>query len=171
MGKGKQFDLGSGALNHVLGGWSLGLITEIRSGSPFGMIENNAAICRCFADTVRTDAIAPYRKNPNFRDNVFQETYFDTSAFAAPANGTFGNTGRTIAIGPGAVGADLSVLKDVNISERQRLQLRVEMLNFINKTNFDLPNQNRGNSNFGFIRGTDNGLGPRIIQVGLHYKF
>jgi hypothetical protein len=89
----------------------------------------------------------------------------------APALYTFGNLGRTIAIGPGAIVADLSVLKSFTVREGQRIQFRLEMLNFLNHANFALPNQNRGNANFGRISGLINGNQARIIQLGLHYKF
>ncbi len=160
-----------GALRQIAGGWSFGLISEFRSGSPFGVIERNAASCRCFAPTLRSDAVGSFQKNPAWRDNVLDEPYFLTGAFAAPAEGQFGNTGRTVGIGPGAVSADLSILKDFNFDEHKRLQFRVEMLNFINHTNFNLPEQRRNVGGAGLVRSTAPGLGSRIIQLGLHFKF
>lgn len=159
------------ALNHVVGGWQTSLIYEARSGSPFGVIENNAAAIYPTAVTVRSSAVGAYRQNPNWRNNVLSETFFDPSTFVAPAQYTFGNLGRTVAIGPGALIADLSVLKNIAVREQQRLQFRVEMLNFMNHANFALPNQNRGVANFGRVSGLINGNQARIIQLGLHYKF
>ncbi len=159
------------ALNSVIGGWSTSLIYEARTGSPFGVIENNAAAIYPTAATVRSNAIGAYRENPNWRNNVLAENFFDTSTFAAPALYTFGNTGRTVAIGPGAIIADLAILKSFQIREQHRLQFRAEMMNFINHANFALPNQNRGVANFGRISALANGNQARIIQLGLHYKF
>jgi hypothetical protein len=102
---------------------------------------------------------------------VLGESYFNTANFSAPAVNTFGNAGRAIASGPGAIVADLSVLKDFSFAERHRLQFRLEALNFINHANFALPNQQRGNSNFGRISSLVEGNQARIIQLGLHYKF
>jgi hypothetical protein len=73
--------------------------------------------------------------------------------------------------GPGAVIMDLSILKDYTIHEAHRLQLRCEMLNFINHANFGLPNLNRGSAAFGRITTLIAGNEARIIQLGLHYKF
>jgi hypothetical protein len=165
------FHAGQRVLNQVVGGWSTSLIYEARTGSPFGVIENNAAAIYPTAVTVRSNAVAPYRENANWRSNVLSENFFDTSAFAAPAQYTFGNLGRTVAIGPGAIIADLAVLKSIKIREQQRVQLRVEMLNFLNHANFGLPNQSRGVANFGRISGLIGGNQARIVQVGLHYKF
>jgi len=62
------------------------------------------------------------------------------------------NAGRTAGYGPGAIFMNLSVLKDFPLREGHRLQFRTEMLNFINKPNFGLPNLLRGNPAFGQIR-------------------
>lgn len=159
------------ALRQVVSGWSLSGIYEVRSGSPFGVIENNAAAIYPTAATVRSNAIAPYSRNSNWRDNVLTEPFFATNAFAAPAQFTFGNTGRTVAIGPGAVIADLAVLKSIAVGERHRLQFRAELLNALNRANFALPNQSRGVANFGRISSLANGNQARIVQLGLHYRF
>jgi hypothetical protein len=171
VGPGRAFSLGNRVLNRALGGWSTSLIYEARSGSPFGIIENNSAAIYPTAATVRSDVVAPYRENANWRSNVLGESFFDTSSFAAPQQYTFGNSGRTVASGPGAIVADVSVLKNFRVSESQRLQFRVEALNFINHANFALPNQQRGNSNFGKISSLVAGNQARIVQLGLHYKF
>jgi hypothetical protein len=162
---------GNTILNQIIGGWSASLIYEARTGSPFGIIENNAAAIYPTAVTVRSNAVAPYRRNPNWRANVLGEAFFDPTSFAAPAQYTFGNLGRTVAIGPGAIVSDLAVLKSIAVRERQRLQLRVEMMNFLNRANFALPNQGRGVANFGRISELIDGNQARIIQLGLHYKF
>jgi len=77
----------------------------------------------------------------------------------APAQYTFGNTGRTVAIGPGATISDLSLLKSIAIREQRRLQFRVEAMNFLNR------------ANFGRINSLIGGNQARIIQLGLHYRF
>ncbi len=159
------------ALQSVVGGWSASAIFEARSGPPFGVIENNAAAIYPTAVTVRSSALAPYERNANWRANVLTEPFFNPSTFATPAAYTFGNLGRTVATGPGAVIADLALLKNIPVREQQRLQLRVEMLNFLNHANFALPNQSRGVANFGRVSALANGNQARIVQLGLHYKF
>ena len=158
-------------LRQIIAGWSLGLIAEFRGGSPFGVLENNAAAVVRFAPAVRSDAIAPYAANSAWRDNVLGETFFDTAAFARPQRGQFGNLGRTVAIGAGAALVDLSILKDFSFGDRRRLQFRAEMLNLPNHPNFNLPEQRRGRGNFGRVSSLIPGNQARIIQLGLHYKF
>lgn len=162
---------GKGLLHQTIGGWSTSLLFEARSGAPFGVIENNGAAVYPTAAAVRSNVVAPYAQNTNWRANVLSEPFFNTASFAAPALYTFGNAGRTVASGPGAVIADISLLKDFRIAEGHRIQFRVESLNFINHANFALPNQQRGNANFGRINGLIGGNQARIVQLGLHYKF
>lgn len=171
FGAGRMFNSGNRLINQALGGWTTALVYEARTGSPFGIIENNGAAIYPTAAAVRSNAVSPYQQNPNWRNNVLGESFFDTSGFAAPQPNTFGNTGRTVASGPGAIVADLSVLKSFEIVEGHRLQFRLEALNFINHANFALPNQQRGNSNFGRINSLIGGNQARIVQIGLHYKF
>lgn len=171
VGRGRPVNVTNRFLNYLVGGWSTGIIVEARTGSPFGVIEDNPGGIYPTAVTVRSDAIGPYRRNPNWRKNVLQEPFFDTSVFVTPAKFTFGNLGRSVAIGPGAFIGDLSILKDLTIREGHRLQVRCEMLNFANHPNFGLPNQSRGTASFGRISSLIDGNQSRIIQLGLHYKF
>jgi hypothetical protein len=165
------FQQGRGLMRQAFGGWSTSLLFEARSGAPFGVIENNGAAIYPTAATVRSNALGAYQENVDWRANVLGQPFFNTGVFAAPARFTFGNTGRTVATGPGAVVADLSVLKDFRIAEGHRLQFRFEALNVINRANFNLPNQQRGNANFGRINSLVNGNQARVIQLGLHYRF
>lgn len=171
FGEGRAWSIGNRFLDQIAGGWSTSLIYEARTGSPFGVIENNASAIYPTAATVRSNVVAPYRENTNWRSNVLGEAFFDPASFAAPAQYTFGNAGRTIAIGPGAISSDLAVLKSFSVREQQRLQLRIEMLNFLNRANFALPNQSRGVANFGRVSSLAPGNQARIIQLGLHYRF
>lgn len=159
------------AKGKLYGGWTVASILELRSGSPFGVIENNLAPANAFLDTLRSNVVGSFQTVPSWRSNVLTQSYFNTSAFAAPAPFTIGNAGRTIGIGPGSVAMDMSLLKDFFIREGHRLQFRGEVLNLPNHPNFGLPNQNRGNANFGRINSLANGNPSRIFQLGLHYRF
>jgi hypothetical protein len=169
IGKGKPIVIGNRVLEAVAGGWSLSAILEARSGLPFGVIESNAAAIYPTAVTVRSSATAAFARNPNWRANVLGEKFFQTAGFVAPAFGTFGNLGRTVATGPGSTLADLSILKGFQVRERHRLEFRGDFLNFANHPVFGLPNQSRGTAAFGSINSLSGGA--RILQLGLHYRF
>jgi len=93
----------------------------------------------------------------------------DSSAFALPAQFTYGNAGRNILVGPGLVGADFSVFRDFPIKERLKFQLRAEMFNIFNHPNFGNPNTTWNTGSFGNI--TQTTTDNRDIQFGAKLVF
>ena len=165
VGKGRPINIANPVMNAIIGGWSTGIILELRTGAPFGIVENSAA-------AVRPNVVGNYEQNANWRANVLRQPYFNTSVFVAPPALTFGNAGRTIAAGPGAVVGDVSLLKDFAMPwEGHKLQFRWESLNFMNHPNFASPTTGHSNPNFGLITGLIGGNQARINQLGLHYRF
>src|SRR5262249_36256680 len=65
--------------------------------------------------------------------------FFNKSAFARPANGTFGTSGRNTIIGPTLHIVDFSVGKTTKFNERVALQFRAEFFNLFNHANLSLP--------------------------------
>jgi hypothetical protein len=68
--------------------------------------------------------------------------WFNPAAFLAPPanSGFYGNLGRDTLIGPGLATWDLSLLKDIEIRERAKLQFRAEFFNVLNRSNYNTPN-------------------------------
>ena len=75
-------------------------------------------------------------------------TWFDTTRFSAPANGTFGNVGRNVLTGPDLVNVDFSLFRKFRIKERGSLELRAEWFNLSNTPHFNNPSANISASNF-----------------------
>jgi hypothetical protein len=94
--------------------------------------------------------------------------WFDTSAFAMPAYGAFGNAGRNILTGPGYQNVNVSVVKNLRLSERASVQMRAEGFNLLNHTNLDLPDIFFGSPTFGKIQSAGS---PRRIQFGLKFIY
>ena len=157
-------------MNALAGGWSTGLIAEIRSGTPLSAIELTNQT-NSFSDGVRPNVTG----DPNLPSGrpLAQQLaqWFNVNAFAAPALYTFGNAGRTFGEGPGAVNLDGSLLRDIRIHESHVLQFRLEALNFLNHANFANPDTRRGSATFGQITSLAAGNQARIFQLGLHYAF
>lgn len=172
FGQGRRVAFSSGALNQILGGWSIGTIIEARTGPPFSTYWGNASQVFPTAARVRADATGDYRQNSAWRSNVRGEKFFDTSVFQRPARFTFGNVGRNAFIAPGALRSDVSLIKRINMPwEGHSLQVRAEVINLPNRANFGLPIGNVQNRAFGNVTGLTPGASGRILQLGLRYGF
>ena len=66
--------------------------------------------------------------------------YTPTNQVLVAPSGTFGNLGRNAITGPSFVNTDFSVMKDTKITERFKLQFRVEEFDLFNHPNFGNPN-------------------------------
>jgi hypothetical protein len=122
----------------LAGGWTLSAIGTFQSGFPFtpqlGYNPSNNGDSR---NPVRPSL------NPAFTGHVIEggpNQYFNPAAFIVPATGTYGNVGRNTLVGPGLAELDASLLKNLSLSERTRLQFRAEFFNLANHANFGTPN-------------------------------
>lgn len=151
----------------VVDGWSLTGIFTARSGSPFtvaaGRDNSLTSIGRDTADLIGDPKLPSGRSR---QEQISQ--YFNTSAFALNAPGTFGTSGLNILEGPGNYNVDFGVRKSFAIKESQGLQFRFEAYNVLNHANLGNPDANRSSPNFGRIFGVS---GPRVLEFGLKYMF
>jgi len=97
------------------------------------------------------------------------DRWFDTKAFISPVGFAFGNSGRNIITGPRLAQWDFSLFKSIPVTERVRLQLRVESFNFFNHPNFGLPNGAIGTAAAGTVSSTVGS--PRQNQFALKVLF
>jgi hypothetical protein len=96
------------------------------------------------------------------------DRWFDTTAFAVPAQYTIGNAGRNILYGPGSTSMDLKIGKNWTFRERVRLEYRLEMFNFTNTPNFGTPNGTLNNAQVARITSAAD---PRRVQMGMKLVF
>jgi hypothetical protein len=160
FGRSKRFAT-SGVAALVLGGWSIQGITSLLDGNPFSVQMssnnlNNGGFQR--PDRICDGSLPRSERSVN--------RYFDTACFVAPALYAYGNAGRNILIGPGAVNFDTAVLRDFTIKEGVRLQFRAEFFNFFNTPQFYPPNASIGSPDAGTISGVRGGSN-RQSQLGL----
>ena len=97
--------------------------------------------------------------------------YFNPAAFTDNALGTVGDAGRRTFSGPGMFNTDLVLKRNFQIRETQALQLRWEVFNVFNTTQFFGPEAVNGdvdNSLFGHVV---NAAPPRLMQLALKYTF
>ena len=106
--------------------------------------------------------------------NVPDGLYFNPAAFRRPvataADPTlFGNAGRNIVIGPNFQNVDMSLFKNIRLTERSKLQLRWEVFNVLNRANFQIPQHLLESSDTGQLRLTSNEA--REMQFAIRFIF
>jgi hypothetical protein len=94
--------------------------------------------------------------------------YLNLAAFQQPTLGTLGNMGRNNVRGPGTWQFDLSLSREFQIRESQKLEFRAEAYNFTNSFRPMNPAVAINGNTFGQIR---NSYDPRIMQFALKYVF
>lgn len=95
--------------------------------------------------------------------------WFNTSAFALAAPGTFGDSPRNLLRAPGVFNFDWSFAKSFRISERFSTQLRGDFFDLLNTPHFNAPGSSvASTSTFGVITAAGD---PRIVQISLRVRF
>jgi len=163
FGKGKPW-VTSGVPAFVLGGWALGGITTISSGPPITLTLN-------FDNANTGQSNRPDRLANGTLSNPTVERWFDTSAFAFPAQYTHGTAGRNILTAPGNVSTDASLQRNFNLPFRDgaRAEFRAEGFNVFNTPQLGTPGTALGAPAFGIIGGTSRN--NRQMQLGLRIVF
>jgi hypothetical protein len=160
---------------HVLGNWQLNGIFTAQSGTPFTVFDSRDVSLQGSAPEI--SGFSSNRPNlvgdPNAGPRTAKE-WLNKAAFQpiimdpnSPVQ-QFGNEGRNVVQGPGYTNWDFAAAKNIRISEGKEFQFRGELFNFLNHTNFRLPDSNVSSRTFGEIHSD---LGPRVIQVALKFLF
>ncbi|HEX6463287.1 MAG TPA: hypothetical protein VFZ98_02490, partial [Vicinamibacterales bacterium] len=145
-----------GVLGEFVAGWTIAGVYRLQGGFPF--LPTIADSNRLSADqthTVRPDLVPGVPLvNPLWNRNCpvsdVCEPYINPAAFTRPAKGTLGNAPRALDVrGPMQNYFDLSIQKNLATAHRMRLQLRVDMINAFNHTNFRTVPNNTGTDLFG----------------------
>ena len=102
----------------------------------------------------------------NLGDN--STAYFNPSLFTSEALGQIGDSSRRFFHGPGTNNWNISLIKDLRLTETKRLQFRAEVFNAFNHAQFLSPSGNILSGSFGFV--TSAGA-ARIGQVAAKFYF
>jgi hypothetical protein len=177
--------------NRGVEGWQIGIITQAQTGGPVHIVTGintfNGVI-----NTLRPDLIG----DPSIIGSPgqwFNNTVCDpriaagagsctsSSVFALPVSPGgvfhFGNLGRNAVYGPGFGDTDISLIKNLALAGKTRLQFRVEAFNIFNQANLGLPGRvaTVGSTSFGVITNTrfptgDSGS-ARQVQLAIKALF
>ncbi|MCL4401728.1 MAG: TonB-dependent receptor [Acidobacteria bacterium] len=162
FGKGKALLSRGGVLNALFGGWQLAGLASMRSGLPFTVTTSGGITNAGGQDRPNRIADGTLPAGQRSIDH-----WFDTSAFVAQPQYTYGNSGHNILFGPGMRNIDLSLSKSFSITESKHIQFRAESFNFTNTPSFGQPGANITALGVGQITGTTSE--PRRIQFGLKF--
>ena len=170
VGRDRHWKISNGLLNAIAGNWGTGVIAEIRSGTPWGVVEQTNH-SNTFAAAQRPTLLRDPTLDGSRSTAAMLAQYFDTSAFVDPGVGVFGDAARNIGHGPGVVNVDLSIHKGWKLTERFGLQFRGDFYNLPNHANFAEPNGQRGRSDFGQITTILTGSTGRQTQLSMRLEF
>jgi hypothetical protein len=161
-----------GFAGHTLGGWELSGIITFNSGLPLTVTGISADPAGLGLLDPNTNALARPDQigDPNKGAPHTIAQWFNTSAFTDvdPANIRPGNARPGTIKGPGIERYDLSLFKNIKMTEIVGMQFRLEAFNVFNHTNFQSIDTNLFSGTFGQVLDTHN---PRIVQLGLKLNF
>jgi hypothetical protein len=157
FGRGKHFlSSSSGVVNQVLGGWTANAIYTFQSGEPFAV--RSGAFTANGSHESRAGVVNPTQAQLQFLAGsslpgpvVFKPVEINpvtgqpytcgtnpSVTFCLPPPGQDG-AGRNIFVASSYWNVDLGLIKTFDITEKWRLQFRMEMFNALNHPNFDNP--------------------------------
>ncbi len=161
------FSTGNRVADYVLGNWQLNGIFSRYSGLPFTPVISSDIANTGNGFTYETlDVIG----NPKAIGHRSAAEWFNTAAYAAPAQFTFGTAGRNSLRQAANVDLDTSVFRQFPIREGTSFVFRLESFNTLNNVVFGTPaNDLNVGSSFGTISSTANTA--RQLQIALKFVF
>jgi hypothetical protein len=161
-------------------GWKLVGIMTFQHGFPV-LVSNSANpsdTCWAAAEVVDVPCwdrpnvvpgVALNISNPrSYNINGLPNYWFNPAAFTSAAPGTgIGDSSRNPFYGPGIDNFDMSLLKDIHLTESKFIELRLEAFNTFNHAQFGTPVADVNNPNFGRILATftGSGIAERVLQL------
>lgn len=184
VGAGKRFLNHTGFIDHVLGGWTLSTSMKFTSGMP--LYFRDSAVCglpsqfqaACIPAITGSNVLAQSWGSLNVNRPAFNVGAFEP---ASNFNGFYLGSGPRVSNVRGSAYRDtnLSISKNINITERLHLEFRAEMFNLFNNHYFTCDGQAFGDctpfnndpssSNFGAWNGTVSQ--PRNVQMVGRFTF
>jgi hypothetical protein len=161
IGKGKSFSTGNRIGDYILGNWQINSIFTWRNGQDFTVIDG--------ADIANIGNTGYERANQVGNPNLSNKTkaeWFNTAAWAIPAQYTYGNGGRNTLQYQRWINLDASVIRSFPIPiEQMHFEFRAEAFNLANHPIFGQPgNDLNSPSTFGSVQTNQANLN-RILQV------
>lgn len=157
--------------NRWIEGWQLSGIGTFQSGRPFTVVDDDFSAI-LFSSTGPRPNLAP---GATHEDQTTSgpissriDAYLNRDAFQSSLT-EFGNLGRNTVIGPSQRRVDASLSKITPFVSRTSIEFRIEAYNITNTPSFRNPERDLSSGDFGEITRTRGG--PRVLQLGLKFRF
>ncbi len=160
------FNPGHRLVKSLLGGWQLTGISQTQSGNPWSiLLSTDTAVV---GTTNQRANLVGEVYPPGFVSGGPSRAAFNKAAFALPATGTFGNSGRNIVRTAGMNNWDLGINKNFRVTEKIQFQFRGELFNVWNHTQYLQFDNTLQDVGFGTWT---NARDPRVVQFALKLLF
>jgi len=152
------FKHGSKFKTYTLGNWNFSGLMVRQSGFALNPYDNLPT----YGEGVRPDQVqVPYKVGT-------LAEWFNTNAYAQPPFGFFGNAKNGSLRGPAYTSFNVSLGKNIPITERIHAQLLAEAFNVLNHPNFENVDTGLGDGSFGQIISAGD---PRILEFAAKVTF
>ncbi len=184
LGKGRRWVSSGRVASAVLGGWQVNHILSFMDGTPFTVGASGTSLDMP-GSAQRADQVKP--KVQKLGGAGRGQSYFDPFAYAPVTTPRFGTAGFNSLRGPGSLNWDFGVFRTFQMTERFKLEFRMESFNFSNTPHFQNPGANVSNMTLnpdGTIRSLNGyteitntlgvgreGVDERQIRFGLRISF
>jgi hypothetical protein len=152
----------------ILGNWKINGLFHWATGTPFNVFADPLA-CAC-------PGVPSVYANAAAGTNINGQASFNPALFTLPTAGSLGTAGRNSLRGSDFTNYNLSLFKVFPMAENRQLELRAEVYNILNSTQYGHPYNYASLGNFGQTNNTTllNGLfgdGPRTFVLGARLLF
>jgi hypothetical protein len=182
-------------LDRAIGGWTVGAVMVWQCGAPFSITSGYGTLNRAArsyyntADSalqgtalfnairfhmtgngpmmIPSSAINP--ADGSGAISSIDATPYTGEIFSNPLAGNLGTLQKRMFDGPWTFDLDLNLLKEIRISGRHSVELRMMAINALNHATFWSGDQNVNAVPFGIVGGTF--FGSRVVEFGLTYKY
>lgn len=162
FGSGQKFQTGNRVADAAIGGWQVNAIATLTSGTPF-TVSYSGDVANTGNNYQGVNLIGnPHLSNPTRLE------WFNTAAFQAPAQYTYGNVGRNTLRTDWYRDVDLSVFRRFEFKHVQT-EFRAEAFNFTNTPVWGAPAATLNSTTFGKISSTAST--QRELQLALKISF
>ncbi|MEX2260507.1 MAG: TonB-dependent receptor [Bryobacteraceae bacterium] len=158
FGRNRHFLNGiSRAADLAIGGWTLSTFSTFQAGFALGYSVQGGNF-GAGVGGIRPNVVGDPTEGVSGSHSSRLGRYFNTAAFARPADFTFGNLASRLHTvrSPGMNNVNLTLAKDFVVTEQVKLEFRASSFNLFNHPVFSGPNTQVGNASFGRISGQAN---------------